>query len=273
MDIQNRPPTHRQSESAQERLTFYGIHHSLIVGSEWDNIARSYNQTRQRPWEEVVDFMAEQTGHGLVIACGNGRHLLPLAQHCNDVVGLDASAEMARITSERIAAMGVINAAILVGTATALPFRPDTFDCVLFIAGLHNIKGRRHRIQALQELNRVLNHSGKALISVWALWQDRFRWTMARQLFTPWKTRGDILVPWKRNGSPIMRFYHLYTKGKLLKDLKTAGLRVVRIWSVAKTSRRHPDNHFVMVERGPSSEGVPRQHGENSIIRTNMEQK
>ena len=197
--------------------------------------------------------MAEQTGHGLVIACGNGRHLLPLAQHCNDVIGLDASEEMALITSERIVESRVINAAILVGTATALPLRPDTFDCILFIAGLHNIKGRRQRIQALRELNRVLSHSGKALISVWSRWQDRFRGTMARQLFTPWKTQGDILVPWKRDGSSIMRFYHLYTKGELLRDIKTAGLRVVKKWSVTKTSRHHPDNHFAIVERESTS--------------------
>ena len=230
----------------------------LIVASEWDLIARSYSQTRQRPWKEVVNFIADQNGRGLVIACGNGRHLLPLAQRCSDVVGLDASVEMALISSERIVETGVINAAILVGTATALPLRTDTFDCVLFIAGLHNIKGRQHRIQALQELNRVLSHSGKALISVWSHWQDRFRWTMVRQLLTPWKTRGDILVPWKRDGPSIMRFYHLYTKGELLRDIKTAGLRVVKICSVTKNSQRHPDNHFVIAERGSASKKTSR---------------
>ena len=58
------------------------------------------------------------------------------------------------------------------------------------------------------------------------------------------------MVPWKRNGLSVQRFYHLYTLGELLDDLQTAGLAITQVWSVAKVSRHHFDNHFVKVKKG-----------------------
>jgi ubiquinone/menaquinone biosynthesis C-methylase UbiE len=222
----------------------------MIVETEWDTIARSFNQTRHQPWQEVLDFLDGRGGNGVVIACGNGRHLLPMARQCDEVLGIDRSVEMARITSERIAAEKLANASVLVGTATRLPLQAGIGDCILFIAGLHNIAGRSRRIRALTEVNRVLSYRGTALISVWARWQDRFLWPMVRQALVPWKNRGDIQVPWNRDGSAVMRFYHLYTLGELLDDLQTAGLRVVRVWSTTKASQHRFDNHFVELKKG-----------------------
>jgi ubiquinone/menaquinone biosynthesis C-methylase UbiE len=223
----------------------------MTVGTEWDSIAQSFDRARKRPWQEILDFLASRTGKGLVIACGNGRHMQPMAQNCEVVIGVDKSAKMAQITIEHLVAEGVTNASVVVGTATGLPFPSESFDCLLFIAGLHNIKGRANRVRALKEVNRVLSKKGESLISVWARWQDRFRLPMICRALLFWKTSGDTTVPWALDGLQIMRFYHLYTLGELLDDLQTAGLALVRVWSVKKASRHHFDNHFVVVKKGP----------------------
>lgn len=220
------------------------------MDSEWDAIARQFDRTRQRPWPEVLEFIDKGGERGLAVACGNGRHLIPLARRCREAVGVDRSPAMADIARGRMEAAGIDNAAVLVADAVALPLPPGCCDRVLFIAGLHNIRGRKRRIAALGEINRVLTPEGEALVSVWARWQDRFRRDMLWQALNPFRPRGDLLVPWRAGEREVLRFYHLYTCRELARDCRRAGLQVARRWSVTKASRRHPDNHFAVVTRG-----------------------
>src|SRR5207244_10635181 len=61
--------------------------------------------------------------------CGNGRHTVPLAEAGHRVVGLDRSPVM--IGAARSAACAGERPRFLVGSYTALPFEPQTFDDVL----------------------------------------------------------------------------------------------------------------------------------------------
>jgi len=217
------------------------------VRNEWNAIAESFDETRQHPWRECLDFIAAHDGTGLDIGCGNGRHLAPLAERCSSVIGLDGAPAMAAVARRNVQRQGLDNVTVVVADATRLPVASDAVDIALFIASLHNIPGRRHRIAALRELRRVLKPGSRALISVWSKWQDRFRMYSLRQLLTPWKTAGDVMVPWKKNGMQVERFYHLYGRGELRRDIRRAGLHITRLWSARKASKRHPDNHFAVV--------------------------
>ena len=143
--------------------------------NEWDLIAKSFDETRRHPWRECVDFIKGKEGITADIACGNGRHLIPIAHNVGQVIGIDASPEMIKIAMKNVENAGLKNVSLVVGDASALPLKSNIFDYAIFVAGLHNIKGREKRIQALRETHRILKKDGEALISVWTRWQDKWR--------------------------------------------------------------------------------------------------
>ena len=219
------------------------------MATEWDIIAESFDETRQHPWQECLDFIATCSGTGVDIGCGNGRHLIPLARRCDRVIGLDSASAMAGIARKNLRQACLDNAAIMVANAARLPLVDNAADCILFIASLHNIPGRGRRVAALCELRRVLRPGGKALLSVWSKWQDRWRRKSLQQLFMPGRKAGDVMVPWKKDDMDVQRFYHLYGRRELQRDIRQAGLYVSMLWSVKKASKRYPDNHFAVVTK------------------------
>ncbi len=211
---------------------------------EWDIIARSFDATRKHAWGECLKFIEEVYGNVIDIGCGNARHLIHIVKKSEMAVGIDKSYRMLEICKEKIK-----DALLVCGDACHLPFKDNTFDFALFIATLHNIKGRENRIKALKELKRVLKKNGKALISVWAKWQDKWRKHFIKELFKFWKEHGDIYIPWRKDGLNVMRFYHLYSKREFKRDIEKAGLKIDRIWSVKKVSKKYADNHFAIVRK------------------------
>ena len=215
---------------------------------EWDAIAESFDSTRRYPWKECLDFIEGMYGVAVDIGCGNARHLIPIAEKCKIAVGLDASFKMTEIAYRKIKEKKLQNAFVICGDACKLPFKNDSFDFALFIATLHNIKGRENRVRALKELKRVLKPTGKAMISVWAKWQDRWRWHFIKKLFVKKGEHGDIYIPWKKDGLDVKRFYHLYSMREFKKDIKKAGFVIEKIWSVKKAAKKYADNHFAIVK-------------------------
>ncbi len=216
---------------------------------EWDKIAASFAATRRQPWEECVEFIKEMEGIAVDVGCGNARHLVLMAHRCKFVFGLDASFNMVRIARERLREENIVNAEVVCGDACKMPFKDESFDFALFIAALHNIKGRQNRIKALKELKRILKPNGRAMISVWAKWQDKWRRYFVKKFFLRRGEHGDIYIPWKKDGMNVLRFYHLYSMRELKRDVRQAGFRIERAWSVKKVSKKYADNHFIIVRK------------------------
>lgn len=210
--------------------------------NEWDKIAKSFDLTRRHAWKECIDFINEMNGKGIDIGCGNGRHLVAMAKK-GFAAGIDISFNMLLIAKEKIK-----DGILVQANAERLPFMNNFFDYALFIAALHNIKGRKNRINALKEMHRILKKNGRAMISVWSKWQDRWRMHFLIQSLYKWKEHGDIYIPWKRDVY-VKRFYHLYGMRELKKDIIKAGFNIIKAWSVKKVSKKYPDNHFIIVEK------------------------
>lgn len=213
---------------------------------EWDEIAESFDSTRKYAWEECIDFIEKINGIAIDIGCGNGRHLIYMANKTRIAIGIDASIKMIEICKKKINAKNIL---LICGNACNLPFKDKKIDFALFIATLHNIRGKENRIKALKELKRVLKPNGKALISVWAKWQDRWRWYFVKEFLKFWRSyeHGDIYIPWRKDGLNVNRFYHLYSKREFKNDILKAGLKIEKLWSVKKVSKKHADNHFAIV--------------------------
>ncbi len=219
----------------------------------WDAIAESFDTTRHKPWETCLDFIKtlRKTDTVADIGCGNGRHLTLCAKQCKNAVGLDISRKLLYIVKNKILENNLNNTILLHSNAVNIPIKDDSVDAVIFIAALHNIKGRDNRVQALKEIRRIMKEDGKALISVWSRWQDKYR----KQFFKKWFTQigksefGDIDIYWRQHGLDIPRFYHLYSKKEFLKDLKEAGFKILEIQDVNIHSKKNADNYFATVKK------------------------
>ena len=217
----------------------------------WDAIAQSFDKTRRKPWVQCINFINAVPKTGIIadIGCGNGRHLIPCANHCKKAIGLDLSGDLLAIISKKIKENNVNNVNLIHSNAIHIPLKDNSVDTVLFIAALHNIKGEENRIQSLKEIKRILKKDGKALISVWSRWQDKYR----KQFFKKWFTQmgqvelGDIDIYWRQHGLDIPRFYHLYSNKEFISDLKKAGLEIDHVEDVKMHSKKHPDNYFALV--------------------------
>lgn len=216
----------------------------------WDAIAESFDATRRNPWQDVVDFIDELSGSDVIadLGCGNGRHLVLCANKCRTVIGLDISRNLLKITQNKMKEKQHI-AVLIHGNLVHIPIKKDMLDAVLYIAALHNIKGRKNRIRSLEEVKRVLKDDGRALISVWSREQEKFRGCFTVSSDNDCEL-GDIKIDWRQNRLNVPRFYHLYNKGEFIEDIEQSGLEIERISEAKLHSRRFTDNYFAIVRKG-----------------------
>lgn len=218
----------------------------------WNAIAHSFDSTRRKPWKECIDFINNLSKKSVIadIGCGNGRHLIPAANHCKKVYGLDVSTELLFIVQQKLIDNNVKNVELVHSDAVNLPLKNNSVDAVLYIATMHNIAERFRRIKSLEEINRILRKDGKAIISVWSRWQDKFRQHFIKKCLTKYNKNsfGDIDIYWKQHGLNIPRFYHLYSKRELKGDLNHAGFKILKLEGVKYFSKKNYDNYFAIVE-------------------------
>jgi ubiquinone/menaquinone biosynthesis C-methylase UbiE len=217
----------------------------------WDAIAESFDKTRQAPWRQCIDFIATLNKNDVVIdcGCGNGRHLFPAATRCSEALGVDISKKLLSIVHQRIRENKISNITLLHADLAHLPVQENSMDAILCIASLHNIQRRENRHAAVREMYRVLKPQGTALLSVWSRWQDRYRAHFARQLFVRSRELGDIDIYWRQQNLNVPRFYHLYSKGEFIQELRDEGFSIEKVEDARLVSRRFPDNFFATVRK------------------------
>jgi ubiquinone/menaquinone biosynthesis C-methylase UbiE len=227
--------------------------HTKNIEKTWDTIAKSFDTTRNKPWEQCLDFIQTLSNKDTIldVGCGNGRHLIPCAQHCNKALGLDLSSELLKIVKNKLIKNNIRNTILLHSNMIHLPFKNESIDGILYIASLHNIKYRKRRIQSLKEIKRILKNNGRGLISVWSRWQDKYRAHFYKKRFagTNDSEFGDIEIYWKQHGLNIPRFYHLYSKKEFIRDLEIADIKILRLNEVKIHSKKYPDNYFAEITK------------------------
>jgi tRNA (uracil-5-)-methyltransferase TRM9 len=217
----------------------------------WDTIAKSFDKTRQKTWKECINYIDQLMPEGLNVdlACGNGRHLLPLANKSKKTIGIDISKKMLKIIQKKIIKQKINNISLIQANAEKIPIKKQTIDHLIFIAALHNIKHKKKRIQTLNEVKRILKTDGNALISVWSREQDRFRnHSFEKELENKENTEyGDITIYWKQDKLNIPRFYHLYSKNEFKEELAHSNLEIISFKESKIVSKKYPDNFFALV--------------------------
>ena len=190
----------------------------------YDRIAEHFSSTREHPWPEVEDFLADRSGgFGLDVGCGNGRHAQELAACCERVVGVDASRGLLATASARATERGYADAlALVAGDASRLPVATDRVDLAVYVATLHHLPDRDARVRSLDELERVLASGGTALVSAWSTAHDTFADASADD-----DEGFDTTVEWTLpGGETVPRFYHVYSPAEFERDLAASALAV-----------------------------------------------
>lgn len=189
------------------------------VHRTYDRIADHFAQTREYPWPEVESFLDDRTADvALDLGCGNGRHAEVLAERADRVLGVDASTGLLREASER-ADEREFAVDLVAGDAARIPLRADAVGLAVYVATLHHLPNRQARVASLDELARVLDADGTAVVSVWSTEHDRFDDREAG-----FDTTVDWTLP---GGETVPRFYHVYDPAEFDADLAASALSVV----------------------------------------------
>jgi len=189
-----------------------GVHHT------YDRIAAHFAQTREYPWPEVESFLEDRAGDvALDLGCGNGRHAELLAERAASVVCVDASTGLLAEARDRSVERGFA-ASLVAGDAARVPLRANVVDLAVYVATLHHLPDRAARVASLDELARVLQPEGAAVVSVWSTEHDRFDRREGFDTTVDWTLPGGETVP---------RFYHVYAPAEFEADLADSDLAVV----------------------------------------------
>lgn len=217
----------------------------------WDAIAQSFDTTRRKPWKQCLDFIDRLNKTDIVVdvGCGNGRHLVPCAEHCRFVIGVDLSRKMLAIVQNTLDKKNLRNVSLLHADFVEMPMKDASVNAVMCIASLHNVRGKEQRSHALKEIFRMLTPDGCALISVWSRWQQKYWRFFTKQFFFRTRDFGDIDIYWRQHHLNIPRFYHLYSKKEFIGELQQAGFIIRDFQSVKLHSKRFPDNYFATVQK------------------------
>lgn len=192
------------------------------VPQTYDRIAEHFAETREYPWPEVENFLADQREDGdadlaLDLGCGNGRHAELLAEQATRVLGVDASRALLETARQRAHDRN-FDVDLVHGDAACITLRDDAVDLAVYVATLHHLRPRDQRVASLSDLARVLADDGTALVSVWSTEHDRFDREQGFDTQVDWTLPGGETVP---------RFYHVYDSVEFRQDLEDSDLAVI----------------------------------------------
>ncbi|MCS7364965.1 MAG: class I SAM-dependent methyltransferase [archaeon GB-1867-035] len=216
----------------------------------FDEISKEFDATRRRSWNEV--HLVAKKGTLLIdLGCGSGRNSIAAIQSGSEVLAIDLSRSMLKITLRKAEK---INKKYLLHTLKCdlnyLAVKSNSIDSVICLATIHHIPTSRERINALKEIKRIMKPNGKLILSVWAKYQPRFFKKLPKMLWN-YITRqvqefGDIYVPWKTKKGTFQRFYHLFSKRETVKMVKASGLKIIRVYGKSFKSKFFHENHVVI---------------------------
>lgn len=185
------------------------------VRETYDRIATHFAESRSRVWEPVAEFLAGRAGAvALDVGVGNGRHAELLADGFDRVVGLDISEAVLETAADRACARHY-DLELVQGEASVLPLATGSVAGVVSVATIHHLPTRALRVRCLDEVARVLEPDGIAIVSAWAVTHETFDASVA------FDTTVDWTLP---DGETVPRYYHVYDLPTFRADVEASSL-------------------------------------------------
>jgi ubiquinone/menaquinone biosynthesis C-methylase UbiE len=171
----------------------------------WDKIAKGWNKFREKPINELGEFLKDKKGKVLDLGCGSGRNFFK--KKGLEFYGIDFSEQMVKLARKKPYKK------VIKSNAWEIKFPDHFFDCALYISALHCIPSEENREKSLIELARVLKPKARAFISVWDKEQPKFK-NEEKEIYLKWGFKE------KDKEFYVERYYRLYTKKEIIKLLE-----------------------------------------------------
>lgn len=194
------------------------------VKATYNQIADDFSQTRRTSWPEFTLFKEHLGKPGVKIldlGCGNGR-LAHFIGETPNYLGIDISENLIKKAKKLNP-----NHKFEVGDMLDLDhLKKGSFDVIISLAAFHHIPSVKSRLQALRSMQELLKPGGTLIITVWNLWQPKYRKHIARAFFRSLFSMGnyhvyDTFIPWGKKKIP--RYYHCFTPREMKNLLKKSG--------------------------------------------------
>lgn len=202
--------------------------------SGYDRMAEKFSETRAHFWRDL-GFISDYIEDGdkiMDFGCGNGRLLEILNDKKVEYVGIDVSQKLIDLAKSRFPERKFVK----VSSQHMLPFSDNFFNKIISIAVFHHFP-EEHAEKTAKELYRITKPDGTVIITVWNLWQSKFKKYILDPGMLYKKILGktelgfkDIYIPFKNNkGETFSRFHRAYTKKDLIKIFQRAGFERFKV--------------------------------------------
>jgi len=129
------------------------------MGVYWAEIADQNQTSRQI---QFIEHTLKEDGLVLDIACGTGRHLIPLSNEGYNIVGVDVSLRLLKIAKNRWRKASVVRADM-----RFLPFKPHAFAAAISMdTSFGYLTSEQEDFQSLKDLHLALSRNGVLIIDV-----------------------------------------------------------------------------------------------------------
>lgn len=198
------------------------------VKTTYNEIANDFSQTRRYSWPEFTLFEKHLSKPGLKIldlGCGNGRLAHFIGEKAG-YLGVDISENLIKRAK-------ILNPKHKFEVGDMLDLnnvKNEKYDVVISLAAFHHIPSAKSRLQALQNMYSALKPGGVLILTVWNLWQPKYRKHIAKAILRSILSMGnyhplDTFIPWGKKKLP--RYYHCFTPREMAKLLRKSNFALL----------------------------------------------
>jgi len=199
------------------------------VKEDYTLIASDFDRTRRKQESSVYPIMLDFIKNNDVfvdLGCGNGRAYDYISKHKNiRYIGIDNNKRLLEKAREQFTEK------FIEGDFLNLPLEAELADVALAGASLHHIPSKVLRIKALSEAYRILKPNGIFIVTVWNLfqpkykkyiWKARLKWLLSLGGYDS----RDTFIPWRYTN--IKRYYYAFTPKELKCLLEKNGFKILK---------------------------------------------
>lgn len=193
------------------------------VPNDYNVVSQTFSNSRSKPWAEfeLYSNACFKGARVLDLGCGNGRLFFSLKEQNINYIGLDNSLGLLNQAKKNLLKEDV---ELIKGNFLDIPLPDNSVDLIFAVASFHHLPSDQVRLQALEEMKRVLKPNGKLFISVWNLYQKRYFKFILESLFRLGSYDfGDTFI--KLGG--VKRYYHAFTPYSLSRLISKSNFKVV----------------------------------------------
>ncbi|MEM2250725.1 MAG: class I SAM-dependent methyltransferase [Candidatus Hadarchaeales archaeon] len=118
---------------------------------------RRYREIQREKYELVLSILPSKIGRILDVGCGTGELLLRVARKADLAIGMDISPGMVKRIPH-----AVKNVYVVIADADFLPFKDNSFDCVVSVTLLQNMPDPETTVK---EICRVVRSGGLVILT------------------------------------------------------------------------------------------------------------